>query len=143
MNRATAMEKARKAWGEALPDWVAAVAAACDATGSFTAVGKRLGYSRPAISRLITNNYDVDRTKIERRIREVLMQSSRFRRSGGSSGRSSPSASYGGWGASRSTFPGRSRPPTRSPARSASRRPSGSAASWAARRPCCRGRPWS
>lgn len=68
----TAVSKASAAWGD-LPDWLAALAGACDAE-SGRAVAARLGVSPAAVCRVLGNSYG-DTTAMERRVREVLMVS--------------------------------------------------------------------
>lgn len=64
---------AREAWGDALPDWVQALAEACDLT-SQNAVAKRLKRSAPLVSNVISHKYAADMTAIEERVRGVLMK---------------------------------------------------------------------
>lgn len=67
-----AQDKARAAWGEALPEWVLALAAACDRDGG-RAVAERIGYSRSAVSLVINNRWNGDLTRIEQAVRGALM----------------------------------------------------------------------
>ena len=67
----SAVSKASAAWGGDVPDWLAALARACDAE-SGRAVATRLGVSPAAVSRVLGNNYG-DTAAMERRVREVLM----------------------------------------------------------------------
>lgn len=57
-------EIAADAWGEALPDWVAALALECDAT-SQSAVARRLNRSAPALSQIIRKKYPGDLSAFE------------------------------------------------------------------------------
>ncbi|MEA5087276.1 hypothetical protein [Solidesulfovibrio sp.] len=66
----TATARASRAWGE-LPDWVASLAAACEATSGRVVAG-RLGVSPAAVSRVLGNSYG-DTAAMERRVREGLM----------------------------------------------------------------------
>lgn len=50
------LAKATAAWGTPPPDWIIALAEACDAETQ-TAVGKRLGYSGSAVSLVLGNKY--------------------------------------------------------------------------------------
>ena len=51
-----ALNRARAAWGDAIPAWVEALAAACDGS-SQKVVARRLGYSDAAISNALRNTY--------------------------------------------------------------------------------------
>jgi hypothetical protein len=66
-------DAARAAWGAATPDWIDALAAACDTT-SQTAVAQRLGISGSAVNAVLRNRYPAETTRIEQRIRGVLMR---------------------------------------------------------------------
>jgi hypothetical protein len=66
----SAVSKASAAWGD-MPDWLAALAGACDAE-SGRAVAARLGVSPAAVCRVLGNSYG-DTAAMERRVREVLM----------------------------------------------------------------------
>ena len=70
----TALAKAMAAWGEPLPDWIAALAGACDQAGQ-DAVAQQLGYSRTAVSLLVNGKYGRDQTKIQGAVRAALMRS--------------------------------------------------------------------
>lgn len=64
---------ARAAWGAELPDWVEAMAAACD-DSSQNAVAKRLELSAAAVSTVIKRTYQArDYSNIEQVVRGVLM----------------------------------------------------------------------
>jgi hypothetical protein len=65
-------QKAAAAWGEPLPDWLAALVAACEAA-SMTAVARRLGRSVAAISQVISNSYAGRTDRIASDVRAVLM----------------------------------------------------------------------
>lgn len=67
------IETAREAWGEDMPDWVAALAEAC-AASSQSAVARRLSRSASMVSNLLRNRYDADPTLAEEVIRGVLMR---------------------------------------------------------------------
>jgi hypothetical protein len=72
------IDKARAAWGDPLPDWIAALAAECDRT-SQGATGKRLprsggsGYSAATINCVLGKSYGADRTVIEPSVRPAPM----------------------------------------------------------------------
>lgn len=73
--RPSAIDIAAAAWGPDVPDWIAALAAACDAAGSSQgAVAKRLGISRASVSFLLSKKYESSTDAMERRIRAVLMR---------------------------------------------------------------------
>ncbi|PRZ48326.1 hypothetical protein [Tritonibacter scottomollicae] len=69
---AVAMTKARSGWGEALPDWVRALAVECDLTSQARAA-YRLGYSPGAINSVLSNKYKASMKSIEQTVRGVLM----------------------------------------------------------------------
>lgn len=57
--RESSLDKAIAAWGENMPDTVAALAAACDQS-SQNQVAKKIGRSPAAISQVISNQYKGD-----------------------------------------------------------------------------------
>lgn len=63
--------KARRAWGDAMPDWVATIAVRADAT-SQTAVGRLLGVSQATVSTIVANKYPADTFEMEQRVRTRL-----------------------------------------------------------------------
>lgn len=67
----SACEKVALAWGFPRPDWVDAMAAACDAT-SGRAVAARLGVSPAAVSRVLGGTYG-DTAAMACRVREIIM----------------------------------------------------------------------
>lgn len=67
------VEKARAAWGDMLPEWVMALAEACNAETQ-VAVGKRLNYSGAAISSVLSNTYrNGNMERFEAVVRGALM----------------------------------------------------------------------
>lgn len=67
------LDKARACWGDPMPEWVEALAEACDA-GTQTAVGKKLGYSGAVVSLVLSNKYGAgDMEKFEGVVRGALM----------------------------------------------------------------------
>jgi len=66
-----AVEKATGAWAGNPPEWVEALAAACDAS-SGRAVAVRLGVSPAAVCRVLGASYG-NTAGIERRVRRLLM----------------------------------------------------------------------
>lgn len=65
------MEKAVAGWGE-VPDWIAALAQACDRT-SQNRVAKDLGRSAAMISQVLTGKYPADLTDFRELVRGKLM----------------------------------------------------------------------
>ena len=76
MNRSShvdQVEKARLAWGEAMPVEVAVLAQACK-TRTSRAVARQLGYSDATISYVLANKYQAgDQEKVFAKIRGALM----------------------------------------------------------------------
>lgn len=72
VEKMTALARAKAAWGEAIPDWVTALAEACDRE-SQNAVAKRLDYSAAAVSTVIGNKYGGALTAVEQAVRGALM----------------------------------------------------------------------
>lgn len=68
----SALFRARAAWGDALPAWVARLATECDAA-SQSIVAKRLGYSAARISQVINNKRMGDPGELERAVRGAFM----------------------------------------------------------------------
>ncbi|MCA1909231.1 MAG: transcriptional regulator [Magnetospirillum sp.] len=68
----TATAKARAAWGDDLPDWIAKLAQAIDLS-SQNKVAERLDYSPAALSQVINNRYKAPLTGIEQAVRGALM----------------------------------------------------------------------
>ncbi|WP_102226898.1 hypothetical protein [Acidimangrovimonas sediminis] len=62
---------AEEAWGEALPEWVAALAAEC-AAASQNKVAGRLGVSASMISQVLRRKYPADLTPLEDRFMGVF-----------------------------------------------------------------------
>ncbi|MDQ7775188.1 MAG: hypothetical protein Q4615_04365 [Paracoccus aminovorans] len=65
------MEIAREAWGEDLPDWVAALARECAAT-SQNKVAARLGRSAALVSQVLRRKYAADLAGVEQVFRGVF-----------------------------------------------------------------------
>lgn len=63
--------KAHASWGEA-PDWVLALAEACNAT-SLKLAGKRINYSGSSISQVISRTYRGDMARMEAMVRGAFM----------------------------------------------------------------------
>ncbi len=69
----TALSRAKVAWGDPPPDWVAALAEACDRE-SQAKVARRLQYSAAVVSGTINGTYKGDLRAVEGRVRDVLMR---------------------------------------------------------------------
>lgn len=68
------LDKALAAWGDALPDWVRALAEEADRT-SQNIVAKAIGYSASAVSATIGNTYAAKDTKpLEQAVRAWVMR---------------------------------------------------------------------
>lgn len=66
------LEIARAAWGDALPDWVEALAFECGAT-SQSRVAARMDRSASLVSQVLSRTYKADLSAIEERFRGVFM----------------------------------------------------------------------
>jgi len=66
------MDKARAAWGEAMPDWIAALARNCDATSQGKAA-KQLDRSASLVSTVLTKRYKGDMAAVQERVEGVFM----------------------------------------------------------------------
>ncbi len=72
-NRIDNLAKARASWGDEMPDWVEALALACNGSTQ-TATGRRIGYSGAVISQVLSNTYHLgDMEKVEAMVRGALM----------------------------------------------------------------------
>lgn len=71
-NKVDVLAKARAAWGDALPDWVAELAREANRTTSALAA-KRIGYSSAVISHVFAGNYAGDIRRVEKKVRGALM----------------------------------------------------------------------
>lgn len=58
------VQTAEEAWGDALPEWVASLAAEC-AASSQSKVAKKMGKSSSAINRVLHNTYGADTSVLE------------------------------------------------------------------------------
>lgn len=68
MNELNALEKARQAWGNDMPDWVTALAEDC-VRRSQRVVAKDIGYSVGVVSQVLNRVYPGNIEKVERAIR--------------------------------------------------------------------------
>jgi DNA-binding transcriptional regulator YdaS (Cro superfamily) len=66
-------DRARAAWGKATPDWIVALAAACDASTQGK-VAERLGISDSAVNQALGNVYAGRIDRIEARVRGEYMK---------------------------------------------------------------------
>lgn len=69
------LQKATAAWGNALPDWVKALAGKCDETSQARAANL-VGYSSTTLSLVIGNRYAGDMAAVEERVRATVMSQS-------------------------------------------------------------------
>jgi hypothetical protein len=67
-----AIDTARASWPDGVPDWVAALARACD-DSSQSAVARRLGRSQALISQVIRGKYPGNLTAVEEAVRGAFM----------------------------------------------------------------------
>ncbi|CUW41104.1 putative transcriptional regulator [Magnetospirillum sp. XM-1] len=71
-DRATAIARARAAWGESIPAWVLALAEECDRTSAKRAA-TLVQYSPATVSYVLSNTYRGDLAKVEQVVRGRLM----------------------------------------------------------------------
>lgn len=67
-----ALLKAKTAWKDAMPDWVAALATACD-NSSQNKVARKLERSPALVSTVLSNSYKGDMSAVEDLVRGVFM----------------------------------------------------------------------
>ncbi|RUS64900.1 hypothetical protein EGN72_02595 [Pseudorhodobacter sp. E13] len=72
MTQTTPLTTARAAWGDAIPDWVEALAIECGRS-SQNAVAKELERSSALISQVLRNKYPGNLTAFEERFRGVFL----------------------------------------------------------------------
>ncbi|MEO1974787.1 MAG: hypothetical protein ABGX15_01400 [Paracoccaceae bacterium] len=68
----SAVDTARDAWGEGIPDWIVALAQECDRT-SQNRTAKRLGRSASFVSNILRKRYEASLTAAEEVVRGTLM----------------------------------------------------------------------
>jgi len=68
----SALETARAAWGDPLPDWIEALAQECERT-SQNKTARRLGYTAGAVSQLLHGAYRANTAALEATVRGALM----------------------------------------------------------------------
>jgi hypothetical protein len=73
--KASCITKARRAWGDVLPDWIETLALACDQS-SQAQVANKIGKSKATVSLVIGNQYNAGLNAIEQAVRGVLMEAS-------------------------------------------------------------------
>jgi len=66
------LERIRTAWSFEPPDWIAALAEACE-RDSQAAVGRRIGYSASVVNQLLAGSYRGNMAKVERAVRLALL----------------------------------------------------------------------
>lgn len=66
------LDKAELGWGEEMPDWIRALASACDFS-SQAKVATRVNYSKTVVSLVLKGTYTGDLTAVERAINASLM----------------------------------------------------------------------
>lgn len=71
-NQPTAAETAIAAWAAPVPDWIMALASACDDSGRGR-VADRLGYSPAVISQVLSCSYKGDMARIEGLVRGAYL----------------------------------------------------------------------
>ena len=69
----SALDTARTFWGEAMPDWVAALARACDET-SQSKVAAKMERSPTLVSNVLRNRYPADTSIVEDIVRGHFMR---------------------------------------------------------------------
>ncbi len=72
--RQSSFNTATIAWGNDLPDWVAALAQACDKHQSQKKVGDIIGYSSATVSLVLKHKYNGDYAKVEIMVRGALLR---------------------------------------------------------------------
>lgn len=69
------VKRARAAWGgDKTPDWIEALAGACDLAKSQGQVAERLGISAAAVNQVLGNSYKGRLDRVEQRVRGELMK---------------------------------------------------------------------
>ena len=66
------VDRARGSWGEGIPEWVIALAEACNRE-SQAAIARRIDYSSPTVSQVLSNSYPGDMSRFEAAVRGALM----------------------------------------------------------------------
>jgi hypothetical protein len=71
--KTSCLDKAKQAWGEDIPDWIEALARACDQS-SQAQIGNKIGKSKSTVSLILARNYNAGLDAVERAVRGVLME---------------------------------------------------------------------
>jgi hypothetical protein len=66
------LAKAKAAWGDAMPDWVEALASEANRVNS-ARTAQRIGYSAAVLSHVFANDYPGDIARVEAKVRGALM----------------------------------------------------------------------
>lgn len=66
------IDRARVSWGGAIPEWIVVLAEACDRE-SQAAIARRIDYSGPTVSQVLSNSYPGDMPRFEAVVRGALM----------------------------------------------------------------------
>ncbi len=72
-DRTSAVTVAEAAWGLDAPDWIMALAEACDRLGSQRAAADALGYSPAVVNQVLRNTYRGDMRKVEDKVRGAFL----------------------------------------------------------------------
>jgi hypothetical protein len=72
MTKASALERAYAAWGDAIPDWIVVLASQCDQS-SQAEVARRIGRSPALVCNIIQAKYPGRLLVVERLVRGALM----------------------------------------------------------------------
>ena len=75
MQTRTSLDRANDAWFPSLPQWVAALAKACEIS-SQGQVARRLNVSRTAVSRVLRNDYPHEPARLREKVVRELMEAS-------------------------------------------------------------------
>ena len=76
VKKTRAMAVVSESWGPNPPDYIVALARACEMADSQSRIAKRLNYSPAVISQTLKNKYRGDLTAVEQSIRAALMSES-------------------------------------------------------------------
>jgi len=72
--RQSSLDAAIVAWGNYIPDWVVALAVACDKHRSQRKVAEAIGYSSATVSLVLKHKYNGDYGKVEIMVRGALLR---------------------------------------------------------------------
>jgi hypothetical protein len=71
--RKSAVETAREAWGDPLPDWIEALAQCCDEHRSQRAAGQVIGYTSGAVNQVLKKKWRGSLANVEAKVRGALL----------------------------------------------------------------------